>query len=91
MHKIVISDTSTLILFDKINEFDLLKKVYGQLTTTPEIAEEFVRQVKKHKNILLRQMKSKRIDISLYPGENTAADVLRIMRNRVNNFLLWCF
>jgi predicted nucleic acid-binding protein len=41
MHKIVISDTSTLILFDKINEFDLLKKVYGQLTTTPEIAEEF--------------------------------------------------
>ena len=41
MHKIVISDISTLILFDKINEFDLLKKVYGQLTTTPEIAEEF--------------------------------------------------
>lgn len=41
MHKTVISDTSTLILFDKINEFDLLKKVYGHLITTPEIAEEF--------------------------------------------------
>jgi len=41
MHKIIISDTSTLILFSKINEFDLLEKVYGQLTTTPEIAEEF--------------------------------------------------
>jgi len=41
MHSIVISDTSTLILFSKINEFNLLEKVYGQLTTTPEIAEEF--------------------------------------------------
>ena len=41
MPKIVISDTSTLILFHKIDEFSLLQKVYGELITTPEIAEEF--------------------------------------------------
>ena len=41
MPKIVISDTSTLILFHKIEEFSLLQKVYGELITTPEIAEEF--------------------------------------------------
>ncbi len=41
MHKIVISDTSTLILFHKIETLDLLQKVYGELITTPEIAEEF--------------------------------------------------
>jgi predicted nucleic acid-binding protein len=41
MPKIVISDTSTLILFHKIDEFNLLQKVYGELFTTPEIAEEF--------------------------------------------------
>lgn len=41
MPKIVISDTSTLILFHKIDEFVLLQKVYGELITTPEIAEEF--------------------------------------------------
>ncbi|MBN1181594.1 MAG: DUF3368 domain-containing protein [Bacteroidales bacterium] len=41
MPKIVISDTSTLILFQKIDEFNLLQKVYGELITTPEIAEEF--------------------------------------------------
>jgi predicted nucleic acid-binding protein len=41
MPKVVISDTSTLILFHKINEFSLLQKVYGELITTPEIAEEF--------------------------------------------------
>jgi predicted nucleic acid-binding protein len=41
MPKIVISDTSTLILFQKIKEFNLLQKVYGELITTPEIAGEF--------------------------------------------------
>ncbi len=41
MPKIVISDTSTLILFHKIDEFNLLHKVYGELITTPEIAVEF--------------------------------------------------
>lgn len=41
MPKIVISDTSTLILFQKIDEFNLLQKVYGELITTPEIALEF--------------------------------------------------
>jgi predicted nucleic acid-binding protein len=41
MPKIVISDTSTLILFHKINEFNLLQRVYGELITTPEIAKEF--------------------------------------------------
>lgn len=41
MPKIVISDTSTLILFQKIEQFDLLKKLYGEVITTPEIAEEY--------------------------------------------------
>ncbi len=41
MPRIVISDTSILILFQKIDEFNLLQKIYGELITTPEIAEEF--------------------------------------------------
>ena len=45
MHSIVISDTSTLILLHKINEFDLLKEVYVKLITTPEIADEFGEQL----------------------------------------------
>jgi len=40
MHRIVISDASTLILFQKIDEFELLTKIYGVLLTTPEIAQE---------------------------------------------------
>lgn len=41
MSKVVVSDTSTLILFEKIDELNLLKKVYGELHTTVEIAEEY--------------------------------------------------
>ncbi len=41
MPRVVISDTSTLILFHKIDELNLLEKVYGELITTPEIAQEF--------------------------------------------------
>lgn len=41
MPKTVISDTSTLILFHKIDEFNILQKVYTELVTTPEIAAEF--------------------------------------------------
>ncbi len=41
MPKVVISDTSSLIIFQKICELELLKIVYDNLFTTPEIAEEF--------------------------------------------------
>ncbi|MFA5330633.1 MAG: DUF3368 domain-containing protein [Prolixibacteraceae bacterium] len=41
MHSMIISDTSCLILFHKIGELDILRKVYDSVTTTPEVAEEF--------------------------------------------------
>lgn len=41
MHKVVITDTSTLILFQKINALDLLGKVYSDVCTTPEVEKEF--------------------------------------------------
>ena len=41
MPRYVIADTSVFIIFDKINQFDLLKDVYQKVYTTPEIAKEF--------------------------------------------------
>lgn len=41
MPKVVISDTSTLILLHKIGKLNLLKAVYHELVTTPEVKEEF--------------------------------------------------
>ena len=45
MHKIVISDTSCLILLHKIGELDLLRKVYDTVSTTPEVALEFIEEL----------------------------------------------
>lgn len=41
MPKVVISDTSTLILLQKIEELELLNQLYENLVTTPEIVEEY--------------------------------------------------
>lgn len=41
MPKAIISDTSCLILLDKIGELELLNKLFGTVITTPEVAEEF--------------------------------------------------
>lgn len=41
MQKIIIADTSCLILLHKIREFDLLRKLYGEIIITSEIKREF--------------------------------------------------
>jgi predicted nucleic acid-binding protein len=41
MQKTVIADASCIILFDKIDELLLLRKLFGFIYTTPEIASEF--------------------------------------------------
>lgn len=41
MPRIIISDTSCFIVLSKIGQLDLLKKVYREVTTTIEIAEEY--------------------------------------------------
>lgn len=41
MHKTIISDTSCLIILSKIGELDLLYRVYGQIITTADIADEY--------------------------------------------------
>lgn len=41
MPKTIISDTSCLILLDKIGELEILNKLFGTITTTAEIALEF--------------------------------------------------
>lgn len=41
MQKTIISDTSCLILLEKIGELDILNKLFGTIITTNEVAEEF--------------------------------------------------
>jgi len=41
MPKTIISDTSCFIILSKIGELDLLNKVYGEIVTTQDIANEY--------------------------------------------------
>jgi len=41
MPNVIVSDTSCLILFYKIGEFDFLKKVFGKLHITETVQKEF--------------------------------------------------
>ena len=41
MPKYVIADASVLIILDKIDQLELLGKVYKEIYTTPEISNEF--------------------------------------------------
>lgn len=39
--RVIIADSSSLIALSNINELDILQKVYGQITITPEVENEF--------------------------------------------------
>ncbi len=45
MHKTIISDTSCLILLDKIGELEILNKLFGIITTTIEVASEYGKEL----------------------------------------------
>jgi len=45
MHEIIVSDTSCLILLDKLGRLDLLRNLYGNVTITQVIANEFGKSI----------------------------------------------
>ncbi len=45
MQKITLADTSCLIALDNVGELDILKKIFGQVMITPEVKEEFGKEL----------------------------------------------
>ena len=74
MHRIIIADTSCLIILTNIGEFELLRKVYGQIITTPDIAIEFNGPLPEWVNIVAVQDKYKQqlLELQLDKGESSA-------------------
>ncbi len=58
MPKVTVSDASCLILFAKIGELELLRKVYGNILITNSVAKEFNRPVPKWIKIINPKAKS---------------------------------
>ena len=74
MHKIIISDTSCLIILSKIGELDLLQKLYKTIVTTLEIAEEFGEELPNWIEILTVKdiSKQKILELQIDKGESSA-------------------
>jgi predicted nucleic acid-binding protein len=73
-YSVVIADTSCFILLDKINEFDLLQKIFGSVSTTEEIAAEFNKPLPDWIKIqsVANQRYSQLLEIEVDKGEASA-------------------
>ena len=74
MHRVIISDTSCLIILSKVNELELLHKVYQEIVTTAEIQNEFGEKLPNWVKIL--EVKNKNLqevlELSIDKGESSA-------------------
>ncbi len=74
MPKTIISDTSCFIILSKIEALDLLQKIYGQIITTSDIAEEFGEILPKW--VIIKDAsdsyKQKILELQLDKGESSA-------------------
>ena len=59
---VIISDNSCLSALIKIDQFDLLKKLYGEITITPEVKDEFLKKKERilPEWIIIREAKDKK-------------------------------
>jgi len=74
MHKTIISDTSCFIILTNIGELDLLHKVYGQIVTTIDIANEFGEPLPEWVEIVSvkDQLKQQLLEMQIDKGESSA-------------------
>lgn len=74
MPKVVIADTSCLIVLDQIGEISILEKIYSEIWITPEIREEFNGVIPDWINITeVKDKKSQRLlELDLDKGEASA-------------------
>jgi len=63
MHNFVISDTSSLIIFEKIDQLGLLNKLYANIVVTPDVVGEYQDQLPDWINVT--RVKDKKYQIFL--------------------------
>lgn len=74
MPKTIISDTSCLIILSNIGALDILQKLYGQVFTTIDIANEYGEPLSRWLEIIKVQDESKQelLELQLDKGESSA-------------------
>ena len=74
MQKTILSDTSCLIIFDKIGELELLHRVFGEIVVTRDVANEYGLQLPEWISIQNPQNKNYQqiLEASVDKGEASA-------------------
>jgi predicted nucleic acid-binding protein len=74
MYRLVIADTSCLIILQKIGRFDLLKAIFQEITVSKEISEEFGEQLPEWIQVkeVADKEKQQILEMSLDRGEASA-------------------
>ncbi len=83
MPKTIISDTSCLIILTNIGELELLLRLYGQITTTLDIATEYGETLPEWVEIMNVADKSKQqlLELQIDKGESSAIALALEMPN----------
>ncbi|MCL2027988.1 MAG: DUF3368 domain-containing protein [Bacteroidales bacterium] len=85
--KLIISDTSCFITLSNIGELDLLRLLYKQIVTTPEVAEEFGESLPEWVEIIAVSDKAKQelLEMQVDKGE---ASAIALALESENSFLI---
>jgi predicted nucleic acid-binding protein len=83
MSKIIISDTSCFIILSKIGQLEILQRLFGNVVTTPEIADEFGESLPNWVEIVATKDKYKQqlFEIQVDRGESSAMALSLEMEN----------
>ena len=86
-YKIVIADTSCFILLDKIDELELLKRLFEEIATTEEIVQEFGKELPDW--IKIESVKDKKyltaLELEVDKGE---ASAITLSTEKANSLLI---
>ena len=85
MRRLIITDTSCLIIFDKIDGFWILQKVYDEVITTNEVKKEFGKPLPSWiKTELVKDIKyQKFLETQLDLGESSAIALAAELENSI--------
>jgi len=86
MHDVVITDTSCLVILSKIGEIEILHKVYNNLVTMPEVAEEFGKKIPEW--IKIQRVKDKKYQVFLETLIDSGEASAICLANELENPLL---
>lgn len=86
-HTIVITDTSCLIILDKISLLDILHQLFDSIITTPEIAEEYRQQLPNWITVISAKNKDLQKELGLLI-DNGEASAIALAKEIENQYLI---